>query len=86
MTADRTQRSAASAPEEDLRADFHGHVTDFVCDIDRRFFAEHPGVRTYRRPAVDHELCTPGGPCWDHAAVSVIVTELQPGMRARRAA
>lgn len=68
----------------DLRTDLHEHVVDHVCDIDRRWFDEHPGEREHTRPAVDHELCPPGGPCHPASPAALVrVVKLGPGLRAR---
>lgn len=45
----------------DLRADYHGHVIDFVCDQDRRWLAEHPKGASFMRAAYPHEFCIPFG-------------------------
>jgi hypothetical protein len=73
----------------DLRADYHGHVIDYVCDYDRIFLAAHPEVDAFERPAVEHEFCdmiaasTPGI-CLDFEGVVVRVTRIAEGVRARR--
>ena len=73
----------------DLKADFHGHVIDYVCDQDRAFFAAHPEVQAFERPAFPHEFCdllAVGGPrvCFDFEGVVVRVTRMVDGTRARQ--
>lgn len=74
----------------DLRADVHAHVADYVMDVDRLYFDAHPGEPVYVRPPLEHEWC-----CWRCATegrcrpavgtvVAVHVTNLGPGVRARR--
>ena len=41
----------------DLSTDLHGHAVDYACDLDRAWFADHPGEDTYYREAVEHEWC-----------------------------
>ena len=41
----------------DLGADYHGRVVEYVSDLDRAWFADHPGEDTYYRDAVEHEWC-----------------------------
>jgi hypothetical protein len=66
----------------DLRADYHGHVTDYACDLDRARFAAHPFAAFYTRSAVDHEWCPPGG-CAPAATAAVRIIRLADGVRLR---
>jgi len=73
----------------DLKADFHGHVIDYVGDQDRAFFAAHPEVQAFERPAFPHEFCNllaGGGPqvCFDFEGVVVRVTRMVDGARTRQ--
>lgn len=77
----------------DRRADFHGHVLDWIGGEDRKWFERHPGETERVRLAEAHEWCdarvegrcvallppTPTG----HLLV-VVVTYLAPGVRAKR--
>jgi hypothetical protein len=76
-----------SRPEPvDLSADYHGHTVDFACDLDRRFFRDHPGITRYVRAAIDHELCAnaPDGPCWSIEGHVIEVTAVTEHLRIRR--
>lgn len=44
----------------DIRSDFHGHILDYVCGDDRRWFEDNPGEPVRWRPAPEHEFCDPG--------------------------
>jgi hypothetical protein len=81
----------------DLRHDLHGRTADFISDTDRRWFAEHPGERSYQRDPLEHELCDPRQapacvpvvsppelPDGCHAVPRMEVTQLAPGIRARK--
>jgi hypothetical protein len=78
----------------DFSADLHGHVIEYACDQDRRWFDEHPGETCYVRLAVEHELCDPRaaaqGRCVPAftvpagARLVIKVTQVEPGFRLRR--
>lgn len=78
----------------DIRGDFHGHVHDYACGDDRRWFEEHPGETVRHRAAHEHELCDPRRlpqcvPLVDIPAagseVRVEVRQVAPGLRTRGA-
>lgn len=70
----------------DLTADYHGHVIEYACDVDRAYFAGHLAVTVYRRRPIAHELCmnAPDGPCWSLDGYVIEVTAILPGVRVRR--
>lgn len=75
----------------DLRADLHGHAADYVSDVDRAWFAAHPGVDVYVRQGLPHEWCCPvcaaeGGGCVPVVVdiEGVVIMRLGPGLRARQ--
>jgi hypothetical protein len=83
----------------DLRADLHGHVTDYASDLDRAWFEAHPSQDVRYRPAVDHEWCRrsvddhgdctpvtgnpPKSPSGMCWELMTEVVQLQPGTRVR---
>ncbi|MGI8753574.1 MAG: hypothetical protein ACR2MN_14930 [Acidimicrobiales bacterium] len=80
----------------DATSEFHGHVLEYVSDIDRAYFNHHPEVSSYQRPAEEHEFCDPRSypqcsllfptpPRLEGATLQlmVTVTELKPGVRGR---
>lgn len=85
MSAHRPRHRRHQAPVIDLRADLHGHATDYASDLDRAWFAEHPGAQRYQRAPVDHEFCAPGLLSCTEATgvVLVVVTQIRPGLRTR---
>jgi len=70
----------------DLAADFHGHVIDYACDNDRRYFADHLAITRYVRAPIPHQMCAnaPIGPCWSLAGRVIEVIAIRPGVRIRR--
>lgn len=78
----------------DLRADLHGHAADYISDIDRAWFRDHPQRTSYVRAALEHELCNPHaaaeGRCEPvltaplGATVMIEVVKLGDGVRVRR--
>jgi hypothetical protein len=59
---------------------FHAAIVDEVCAADAGRIAA--GELIALRPAVAHEFCMPGGPCWQWPAW-VIVRAVVPGVRIR---
>lgn len=77
----------------DIRGDFHGHVMDYACGDDRRWFEKHPGETVRHRAAHEHEFCDPRRlpqcvplvdiPAGSAAEVRVEVRQVVPGLRTR---
>ena len=61
----------------------HDVAIEAACDLDRRYFEEHPEAVEYLRRPVEHEVCIPGHPCWSLAGYLVMVRQFAPGVRAR---
>jgi hypothetical protein len=52
-----------------------------ACDLDRAWFADHPGEDYYVREPVRHETCLPGYPCRQPWLIAV--SSYGPGLRSR---
>ncbi len=63
----------------------HEAAIERACQIDRQYFAAHPGERRRIREAIPHESCSPVGYCVDGQGDWYIETTLlAEGVRARR--
>jgi hypothetical protein len=80
--ADRRPGPSSADQERLVEVDaLHAAAIEAACDLDRAWFERHPEVRTYVRPALEHEACIPGQPCRSYALMQVC--QVEPGLRAR---
>ena len=91
-----SSRDDAQRKPIDLTADLHGHVHDYISDLDRRWFDDHwDEDRHIRiRPPYEHELCdgrfAVEGRCVPLLdvppgyVISIEVEQLAPGVRVKR--
>jgi hypothetical protein len=78
----RATRLAAREEHELVAVDsVHEAAIEAACDLDRAWFERHPEASSYVRPALEHELCLPGGPCVSYDRMWV--WQAAPGVRAR---
>jgi hypothetical protein len=61
----------------------HHDALEAASALDRGYAQRHPHARSYMRPALEHELCPPGGPC--ARPTTILVTFWAPGVRSRLA-
>ncbi len=59
----------------DLRADLHGHATEYASDDDRAWFTAHPSAAQRVRPPHEHEWCCPL--CVDEGAGCKPITDVE---------